>query len=129
MDRKRTYPNVIFQFYSSGRVELDLLQCLTDNIVGLALARLGGLDGGCLVNVPLIIDVELAEGIGQGEDVVLLELRKFPGKRISIDCVGYNAPLRPSLLSLGRWECLPLELENVHGDVRGIRRSGESRGG
>jgi hypothetical protein len=46
---------------------------------------LGGLDGGGLVNVPLVVDVELAEGVSEGEDVVLLELRKFPAMEVSLD--------------------------------------------
>jgi hypothetical protein len=75
-----TYPNVVFQLDSPGRVELNILQRLADHIVGLALAGLRGLDGGGLVNVPLVVDVELAEGVGEGEDVILLELRKFPAR-------------------------------------------------
>jgi hypothetical protein len=52
---------------------------LSHNIIGLTLALLGGLDGGSLVDVALVVDVELAEGVSQAEDVALLELRIFPG--------------------------------------------------
>jgi len=76
--RTQTYPNVVLQLYSPGGVELNLFKCLANHIVGLALARLGGLDSSCLVNVPLVVDVELAESVGEGEDVILLELRKLP---------------------------------------------------
>lgn len=67
-----TYPNVIFEFYTARGIETDFFEGCADGIVGLALAGLGGLDGGGLVNVPLIVYVELAEGIGQAEDVALL---------------------------------------------------------
>jgi hypothetical protein len=77
----QTYPDVIFQLDSSRGIELNLLQGLADDIVGLALARLRGLDGGSLVNVALVVDIELAEGVGKGEDLILLELRKLPVKR------------------------------------------------
>jgi hypothetical protein len=78
-----TYPDVVLQLDSPGGIKLNLLQCLTDHIVRLALACLRGLDGGRLVNVPLVVDVELAEGVGEGEDVILLELRKLPARSIS----------------------------------------------
>jgi hypothetical protein len=78
----QTYPDVIFQLDSSRGIELNLLQGLADDIVGLALARLRGLDGRSLVNVALVVDIELAEGVGEGEDVILLELRKFPVNRL-----------------------------------------------
>jgi hypothetical protein len=67
-----TYPNVILEFYTARGIETDFFEGCADGIVGLALAGLGGLDGGGLVNVPLIIYVELAEGIGQPENVTLL---------------------------------------------------------
>lgn len=44
-----TYANVIFELDSSGRVQFDLLQGLSHDIVGLALAGLGSFDGGGLV--------------------------------------------------------------------------------
>lgn len=67
-----TYPNVIFEFYTARGIETDFFEGRADGIVGLALAGLGGLDGSSLVNVPLVVYVELAEGIGQSEDVALL---------------------------------------------------------
>jgi hypothetical protein len=77
--QSKAYPDIVFELNASRGIELDFLQGLTDDIVGLALARLGGLDGGSLVNVSLVVDIELAEGVGEGEEIVLLELRKFPG--------------------------------------------------
>jgi len=73
-----TYSNVILQLNAPGRVQLNFFQRLAHNIVGLALARLGSFDGCCLVNVPLIIDIELSKCVGEPKDFVLLELRKFP---------------------------------------------------
>lgn len=58
------YPDVVFQLDSSGGIEINLLQRLAHDVVGLTLARLGRLDRGGLVNVPLIVDIELAESIG-----------------------------------------------------------------
>jgi hypothetical protein len=73
-----TYPDVILELDSARRVQVNLLQCLSDHIVGLALALLGGLDRGGLLNVALVFNIELAEGIGEPKDVALLELRVFP---------------------------------------------------
>lgn len=67
-----TYPNVVFEFYTARGIEADFFEGRADGIVGLALAGLGGLDGSSLVNIPLVVYVELAEGIGQSEDVALL---------------------------------------------------------
>ena len=58
-----TYADIVFELDTSGGIELNLFQRLTDNIVWLALAGLGSLDGGGLVNVALVVDVELAEGV------------------------------------------------------------------
>jgi len=44
------------------------------------LGLLGGLDNGALVEVALIVEVELAEGILQAKDLALLELGVFPGR-------------------------------------------------
>lgn len=74
-----TYPDIVLELDPTGRVQLDLLQRLSDHIVGLALARLGGLDRGGLLYVALVVDVELVEGIGERKDVALLKLRVFPG--------------------------------------------------
>jgi hypothetical protein len=43
---------------------------------------LRGFDGSSLVNVPLVVNIELAEGVGEAKDVVLLELRKFPAREM-----------------------------------------------
>ena len=76
-----TYTDIVFQLYSSGRVEFDILQGLSHDIVRLPLALLRGLDRGGLVDVALVVDVELAEGVGEAEDLVLLELRILPAER------------------------------------------------
>ncbi len=106
----RTYPNVVFQLDSPRGIELDVLQSLANHIVGLALACLGGLDGGGLVDVPLVVDVELTEGVGEREDVILLELRKFPGQGVSLEVSRAQALCRAA-----EHVVLPLNLEDVHG--------------
>lgn len=73
-----TYADIILQLYSPGGVEVDLLECLSHDIVGLSLAGLGCLDGSGLVYVTLVVDIELAEGVCQAEYVVLLELGELP---------------------------------------------------
>jgi hypothetical protein len=80
-----TYTNVVVQLNPSRGVQLHFFQSLPDNIVWLSLACLGGLDCSSFVNVSFVVDVELAEGILQAEDLVLLELRVFPAlRRVSI---------------------------------------------
>ena len=76
--RGRTDPNVIFQLYASGGVELYFFQSLTDDIVRLVFALLRGLDRGSFVQVPLVIDIQTLEGIGKTKDLVLRELWKLP---------------------------------------------------
>jgi hypothetical protein len=63
------------------------------------------LDGGVLVEVALVVNVELAEGILQREDVASLELRVFPWTKVS------NA--------VGRRVYILLELDDIHDDGRG----------
>ena len=58
-----TYSYVVLKFNSARRVELDLLQSLPNNIVGLPLALLGGLDRCGLVNVALVINVKPSKGV------------------------------------------------------------------
>lgn len=74
-----THADVIFQLDPSRGVELNLLQRLADDIVWLALALLGGLDRGGLVQVAFVVYVELAEGIREAEDLVLRELGELSG--------------------------------------------------
>jgi hypothetical protein len=52
-----TYPNIVFQLDPPRGIELYLLQGLTNDVVWLTLARLGGLNGGSLVNVPLVVNI------------------------------------------------------------------------
>lgn len=49
IDRHVTYPDVVFKLDSSGRVQLDLLQSLSYNIVRLTLTSLCCLDGSGLI--------------------------------------------------------------------------------
>jgi hypothetical protein len=77
-----TYPDVVFQLDSPGRIKFNILQCLADHIIRLTFACLRGFDGSSLVNVPLVVNIELAEGVGEAKDVVLLELRKFPAREM-----------------------------------------------
>ena len=81
-----TYADIVFQLHPPGGVEVDLLECLSHDIVRLALAGLGCLDGSGLVYVTLVVDIELAECVCQAEYVVLLELGELPvfgGKMVS----------------------------------------------
>lgn len=73
-----TYADIVLQLYSPGGVEVDLLECLSHDIVGLSLAGLGCLNGSGLVYVTLVVDIELAKGVCQAEYVVLLELGELP---------------------------------------------------
>jgi hypothetical protein len=73
------YINIVVQLYSSRAVQLDLLEGLSHNIVGLALRVLSGLDDGGFVYIALVIDIHVLEGIGKLEDLILVELRVFSG--------------------------------------------------
>lgn len=78
-DRDRgAYANIVLELDTSRRVKVDLLQCLSHNIVRLSLAGLGGLDGSGLVYISFVVDVELTEGICQSEYVALVELGESP---------------------------------------------------
>lgn len=76
--RDVAYSDIVLEFNAPGGVELDFFQGLSDNIIRLALALLSGLDGSSLLYVAFVVNIELPEGIGQGKDVALLELRVFP---------------------------------------------------
>jgi hypothetical protein len=71
------YINIVVQLYSSRAVQLNLLECLSHNIVGLALRVLSGLDDGGFIYVALVVDIHVLEGIGKLEDLILIELRVF----------------------------------------------------
>lgn len=73
-----TYANIVLELDPSGGVEVDLLQCLSHNIVGLSFAGLGRLDSSGLVHVSFVVDIELTEGLCQAEYVALLELGELP---------------------------------------------------
>jgi hypothetical protein len=73
-----THPNIIIKLNSSRRVKFHFLQSLSNNIIRLSFAALGRLDGGRLIDISLVIDIQLTECILQTEYLVLLELRIFP---------------------------------------------------
>lgn len=70
----QTHIDIVVKLYAPRAIELHLLQCLSDNIIGLALGSLGGLDCIGLLNVALVINIELAECLSKAKDVLLLEL-------------------------------------------------------
>jgi hypothetical protein len=72
------YIYIVVELYSPRAVEFHLFQGLSHHVVGLVLRLLGALDDGALVEVALVVDVELAEGILQAKDLALLELGVFP---------------------------------------------------
>jgi len=72
------YVDIVVKFYSSRTVEFHLFQRLTNDIIWLALRGLCRLDDGGFVNVSSVVYIELAEGILQLEDLVLLKLWVFP---------------------------------------------------
>lgn len=75
-----TDADIVLQLHSSRRVQIYLLQGLSDNIVWLVFALLGCFDGGSFVEVASVFDVQALEGIGELEDLVLRELRKLPAQ-------------------------------------------------
>lgn len=120
-----TYANVVLQLHPPRGVEVDLLQCLSHDIVRLALAGLGCLDGSGLVYVTLVVDIELSEGVCQAEYVVLLELGELPvlvGEMVS-RLVTHDASAQLVSITvapetgqglLGALELVPLQFEDVH---------------
>lgn len=113
-----TYLDKVLKFNSPGRVEIHFLQSLSHDIIRLSLALLRALDCSSLVEVALVVDVELAKGILEAEDFVLLELRKLPaGADVSSATAGVGAASREGR-GEGEAEILPLQLDNVHvGDL------------
>lgn len=77
MEHAIAYIYIVVQFYSPRTVELDLFQGLSDHIVRLVLRLLRRLDHRRLVEVALVVNVELAEGILQAKNLALLELGVF----------------------------------------------------
>jgi hypothetical protein len=75
------YINIVVQLDSSRAVQLNLLESLSHNIVGLALRVLSGLDDSGLVYVALVVNIHVLEGIGELEDLILIELRVFSVQR------------------------------------------------
>jgi len=86
------YINIVVQLDSSRAVQLNLLEGLSHNIVGLALRVLCGLDDGGLVYVALVVDIHVLEGIRQLEDLILIELRVFSvqGQSLCVNCARWT---------------------------------------
>jgi hypothetical protein len=75
------YIYIVVQLYTPRAVELDFLQGLSHHIVRLVLRLLRRLDHRSFVEIALVVNVELAEGILQPKDLPLLELRVFPMRK------------------------------------------------
>jgi hypothetical protein len=75
----------------------------------LALALLDRTDGASFIQVALVVDVQLAEGILQREDIRLLELRVFPMRSCK--------PFARAQLQRRSWAqtLSPLQLDDIHG--------------
>lgn len=83
------YIDIIIQFYPPRAIQLHLFERLPNNIVWLSFRRLRRFYDGSLIDVALVIDVQLAKGILQTKDVLLLELRIFSSRHIvSQQCFG-----------------------------------------
>lgn len=72
--------DIVVQLDAPRAIELDLLQGLAHHVVRLVLGLLGRLDDRGLVEVTLVVDIELAEGVLQAEDLALLKLWVFPAR-------------------------------------------------
>jgi len=72
------YIDVIVKLYSPRAIQLHLFQRLPNHIVGLPLRCLGSLNDRRFVNVSFVVDIELAKGILETENIGLVELRVFP---------------------------------------------------
>jgi hypothetical protein len=63
LTKPRDEIDIVIQLDTSRTVQLDLFQGLSDDVVRLSLAVLGSLDRGRFIDVALVVDVELSEGI------------------------------------------------------------------
>jgi hypothetical protein len=61
--KSRDEIDVVVQLDAPRTVQLNLFQCLSDHIVRLSLAVLRSFDGSRLVDITLVVDVELSEGV------------------------------------------------------------------
>jgi hypothetical protein len=105
-----TYSYIVFKLNSSRRIKVNLLQSLSNNIVWLSLGSLCSFDRSGLVDVSLIVDIEFTEGILQAEDLILLELRIFPARRLE----SVNAKVEPECKPRKIRYHIPLQLDNIH---------------
>lgn len=78
-----SYINIVFQFYPSGAIQFDILQCRAHHIVRLALGLLSGFDCGGLVQVASVFDIQSVKCVLEREDRTLVELWEAPVANIS----------------------------------------------
>jgi hypothetical protein len=95
------YIHIVVELHPPRAVELDLLQRLADHIVRLVLRLLRRLDHGALVEIALVVNVQLAEGVLQAKDLALLELGVLSARNASLAAVegrgcAANAQMRPT---------------------------------
>jgi hypothetical protein len=109
-DISETYSYVVFKLDSSRRIKINLFQSLSNNIIWLSLTSLCSFDRSGLVDVSLIVDIEFTESILQAEDLILLELRIFPARRLESVIVNFEPDYRPREI---RYR-IPLQLDNIH---------------
>jgi len=69
--------HVVIQLYAPRAIQLHLLERLSDYIVGLMFGLLGRFDHSSLVEVVFVVNVELAKGVLESENLSLLELGVF----------------------------------------------------
>jgi len=76
---------------------------------------LGRFDDGRFVEIALVVDVQLAEGVLQAEDFRLLELRIFPAIE-GASSANLVSGVRKQNRERNQVATLPLDLDDVHGD-------------
>lgn len=104
---RTTNIQIVFELHSSRAVQLNVFQCLADNIVRLFLRLLRGLDHSRLIQIALVVDIQLPESVLQREEVTLLELRELPATRQSAPANQQRETQRAKVSIL-------LEFQDVH---------------
>ena len=80
----RSYSDIVVKFYAPRAIKLDLSQSLADDIVWLAFRVLYSSDCSRFIEITLVINVELSEGILEAKDLLLLELRILSIRRSAL---------------------------------------------
>ena len=111
--------DIIIQLHPSRAIKLHLFQCLPDHIIGLPFRGLCRLDHCCFINVALVVNIELAKGVLEAENVGFLKLRVFPveGSQ-SVRSEKTNDRMRKSAKHPTPVNNAPLQLYHVHGWLR-----------